>query len=115
MFIHSFSVLGRSRRYDGVLEDRCSFLCDVCLDYDRLRPLSYPQTVRILRKKKQENCQVLLFFQDVFLICFSLVSPASFENVRAKVKKEFYFFDILMNKFSGILKSIIIVHKHRLF
>lgn len=34
-------------------------------DYDRLRPLSYPQT-------------------DVFLICFSLVSQASFENVRAK-------------------------------
>ena len=34
-------------------------------DYDRLRPLSYPQT-------------------DVFLICFSIVSPTSFENVRAK-------------------------------
>ncbi len=34
-------------------------------DYDRLRPLSYPQT-------------------DVFLICFSLVDPASFEKVRAK-------------------------------
>jgi len=34
-------------------------------DYDRLRPLSYPQT-------------------DVFLICFSVVSNASFENVKAK-------------------------------
>lgn len=35
-------------------------------DYDRLRPLSYPQT-------------------DIFLICFSLVSPPSFENVKTKV------------------------------
>lgn len=34
-------------------------------DYDRLRPLSYPQT-------------------DVFLICFSVISPTSYENVRAK-------------------------------
>jgi cell division control protein 42 len=34
-------------------------------DYDRLRPLSYPET-------------------DVFLICFSVASPASFENVREK-------------------------------
>ncbi|GLE02654.1 hypothetical protein PINS_up011495 [Pythium insidiosum] len=34
-------------------------------DYDRLRPLSYPQT-------------------DVFLICFSVVSRTSFENVKSK-------------------------------
>jgi small GTP-binding protein len=34
-------------------------------DYDRLRPLCYPQT-------------------NVFLICFSIVSPASFENVADK-------------------------------
>ena len=34
-------------------------------DYDRLRPLSYPQT-------------------DVFLMCFSIVSPTSFSNVREK-------------------------------
>ena len=34
-------------------------------DYDRLRPLSYPQT-------------------DVFLICFSLVSPTSLSNIPAK-------------------------------
>jgi len=35
-------------------------------DYDRLRPLSYPQT-------------------DVFLVAFSLISRASFENVKQKV------------------------------
>ncbi|MEQ2287201.1 Rho GTPase [Ameca splendens] len=34
-------------------------------DYDRLRPLSYPRT-------------------DVFLVCFSVVSPSSFENVKEK-------------------------------
>lgn len=34
-------------------------------DYDRLRPLSYPQT-------------------DVFLICFSVISPTSYNNVKAK-------------------------------
>lgn len=34
-------------------------------DYDRLRPLSYPQT-------------------DVFLVAFSLISRPSFENVKAK-------------------------------
>ena len=34
-------------------------------DYDRLRPLSYPQT-------------------DVFLVCFSVISSPSFENVKSK-------------------------------
>ncbi|KAI6011580.1 P-loop containing nucleoside triphosphate hydrolase protein [Pisolithus marmoratus] len=34
-------------------------------DYDRLRPLSYPQA-------------------DVFLVCFSVTSPASLENVKEK-------------------------------
>ena len=34
-------------------------------DYDRLRPLAYPQT-------------------DIFLICFSILSPESFKNVKAK-------------------------------
>lgn len=34
-------------------------------DYDRLRPLSYPQT-------------------DVFLVCFSVISRTSFDNVGAK-------------------------------
>ena len=32
-------------------------------DYDRLRPISYPDT-------------------NVFLVCFSVVSPDSFTNVR---------------------------------
>lgn len=34
-------------------------------DYDKLRPLSYPQT-------------------DVLLVCFSVVNPTSFENVQEK-------------------------------
>ena len=35
-------------------------------DYDRLRPLSYPNT-------------------DIFLICFSVVAPVSYENIKEKV------------------------------
>jgi Ras-related C3 botulinum toxin substrate 1 len=38
-------------------------------DYDRLRPLSYPQT-------------------DVFLLCFSLVNSTSFKNVKMKWLRE---------------------------
>jgi len=38
-------------------------------DYDRLRPLSYPST-------------------DVFLLCFSLVNPTSFKNVKIKWLRE---------------------------
>jgi Ras-related C3 botulinum toxin substrate 1 len=34
-------------------------------DYDRLRPLSYPQT-------------------DVFVLCFSVISPTSFTNITNK-------------------------------
>lgn len=55
---------------------QCSHICQIvgynCFyhlgqdDYDRLRPLSYPQT-------------------DVFLICFSTMSPASYDNVKSKV------------------------------
>eukprot|EP01107_Rhizomastix_libera_P010557 TRINITY_DN2731_c0_g1_i2.p2 TRINITY_DN2731_c0_g1~~TRINITY_DN2731_c0_g1_i2.p2 ORF type:complete len:197 (-),score=25.80 TRINITY_DN2731_c0_g1_i2:679-1269(-) len=41
-------------------------------DYDRLRPLSYPQT-------------------DVFLLCFSVASPPSFENISSKWSPEIAF------------------------
>ena len=52
-------------------------------DYDRLRPLSYPQT-------------------DVFLICFSLVSPPSYENVRTKVR-----FNFIQRSMKLLLTSIV--------
>ena len=42
-------------------------LCDTVgqMDYERIRPLSYPQT-------------------DIFLILYSVVSPSSYENVKEK-------------------------------
>jgi Ras-related C3 botulinum toxin substrate 1 len=59
-------------------------------EYDRLRPLSYPQT-------------------DVFLICFSLVRPESFENIRTKVIR------ISNPFFSGILRFLIMLKIHLSF
>lgn len=41
-------------------------------DYDRLRPLSYPMT-------------------DIFVMCFSLVDPASFQRVRKHVSSRLTF------------------------
>lgn len=40
-------------------------------DYDRLRPLSYPET-------------------DVFLVRFSIANPASFETTKEKVISTFF-------------------------
>jgi Ras-related C3 botulinum toxin substrate 1 len=64
-------------------------------DYDRLRPLSYPQT-------------------DVFLICFSLVSPPSYENVRTKVSVIIWLHSPSQSieyLESGTLKFLIMLHQ----
>ncbi|XP_006791536.1 ras-related C3 botulinum toxin substrate 1-like isoform X1 [Neolamprologus brichardi] len=59
-------------------------------DYDKLRPLSYSQTVQKkdhMQKKITilgSDCFVSLSYQDIFLICFSLVCCTSYENVRHK-------------------------------
>ena len=57
-------------------------------DYDRLRPLSYPQT-------------------DVFLLCFSIVSPPSFDNVISKVMRNPLFLYVRAKESSGIPKYLI--------
>lgn len=46
-------------------------------EYNRLRPLAYPQT-------------------DVFVICFSLVNPESYEHVRTKVRLEDFLVPIVL-------------------
>lgn len=57
-------------QYTEIVKFICIVLSLGQEDYDRLRPLSYPQT-------------------DVFLVCFSVVSPSSFENVKEKVSRFF--------------------------
>ena len=58
-------------------------------DYDRLRPLSYPQT-------------------DVFIMCFSIVSPASFENAREKVTMtQEYMHIIILTPFVPISNTVV--------
>lgn len=57
-------------------------------DYDRLRPLSYPQT-------------------DIFLLCFSVVNPTSFSNVKEKVKFIVYFGNCLPS-----LGKLFLLSKH---
>ncbi|KAK9981789.1 hypothetical protein ABG768_001313 [Culter alburnus] len=64
----SSTLLSVSRSMQGLVCTVASLRANAIAcytDYDRLRPLSYPQT-------------------DVFLICFSLVDPDSFGSVREK-------------------------------
>merc|ERR1712032_10898 len=60
-----FDTYGVNVMIDGVAYSFSLFDTAGQEDYDRLRPISYPDT-------------------NVFLVCFSVVSPDSFTNVRAK-------------------------------
>ena len=64
-------------------------------DYDRLRPLSYPQT-------------------DVFLVCFSVISPSSYENVKEKVINWWGLLNVVValqrNCTVSIIKAYIVVN-----
>lgn len=53
-----------------------------CAGQDQFRPLSYPQT-------------------DVFLVCFSVVSLSSFENVKEKVSLS------MTNQLCGIMRLLL--------
>lgn len=54
---------------------------------------------RVIQFVLMHFCFFFFFYQDVFLICFSLVSPASFENVRAKVSKDVdHYYDFLPSR-----------------
>ncbi|RLW07155.1 hypothetical protein DV515_00004091 [Chloebia gouldiae] len=61
--INTHLMFRAQTRFKGVPEIAVVFQAAGLEDYDRLRPLSYPMT-------------------DVFLICFSVVNPASFQNVK---------------------------------
>jgi small GTP-binding protein len=60
-----FDNYGNTVMVDGKPFNLCLWDTAGQEDYDRLRPLSYPQT-------------------DVFLLCFSVESPTSLENVKHK-------------------------------
>ena len=67
-------------------------------DYDRLRPLSYPET-------------------HVVLICFAIDLPESLDNARTKVKRKIEQTQKITSTlyFSGLMKYVIIVKVYQSF
>ena len=59
-------------------------------DYDKLRPISYPQTVKINFWSSEKNVQIWDFcsLQNVFLLCFALTNRTTYDNVEKKWNAE---------------------------
>lgn len=93
-----------STDYDSVSTDcffEASHTVKITPGTDSQRPMTC--SLRNKQEVAHRSKNWTLLFQDVFLICFSLISPASFENVRAKVRQakggvsKLFFFLMLFN------------------
>ncbi len=74
-------VLARARRYAGLWIHQCN-VSDVYLAYDRLRPICYPQTVKIFERKPffEFHCVKECFSYMFFTCWFNIIWKCSHQS-----------------------------------